>query len=257
LRIYKEADPPPKRQLALPTTVFRWLAGPYYSSCHPNSSMATLVDLIILAFFFLLRVGEYIRSAPAEQLKKRTIPLRKQDVRLWAQGILLDNEAELEVLNSANKVSIALANQKNGTRGQWITHSSTGDPVFCPVRVAARRLDHLRTLPSTTPLCTWRTPDGSIRELRPQAVKPLVQLAAVATGLTPDKGYDTDYIGSHSIRASGAMSLKLNGVDDTLIQLLGRWSSDTFKKYIRPQISNLTEGLAELMTTALEFHYTG
>jgi hypothetical protein len=83
-----------------------------------------------------------------------------------------------------------------------------------------------------------------------------VQLAAVATGLTPDRGYDIKCIGSHSIRASGAMSLKRNGVDDTLIQLLGRWSSDTFKKHIRPQISNLTEGLAEIMSV-LAFHYTG
>jgi hypothetical protein len=32
-RQHKEQDPPPGRQLALPTTVFRWLAGPHLQGC--------------------------------------------------------------------------------------------------------------------------------------------------------------------------------------------------------------------------------
>jgi hypothetical protein len=99
-----------------------------------------------------LRVGEHIRGSPAEQKKKRTIPLRKQHVRLWADELLLDDEAPMEVSNSATKVWIAPANQENGRRGEWLTHTSTGDPMSCPAKVAVRRLDHLRTFPGTTPL---------------------------------------------------------------------------------------------------------
>jgi hypothetical protein len=53
------------------------------------------------------------------------------------------------------------------------------------------------------------TADGSIKELRPRADKPLMQLASVGSGLTA-RGYDVQFISSHSIRASGAMSIKLN-----------------------------------------------
>jgi hypothetical protein len=40
-------------------------------------------------------------------------------------------------------------------------------------------------------------------------------------------------VGGHSIRAGGATSLAENGVPPSLIQLLGRWSSDAFLVYIR------------------------
>ena len=40
-------------------------------------------------------------------------------------------------------------------------------------------------------------------------------------------------IGGHSLRAGGATAYALAGVPDDCIQALGRWSSDTFKIYIR------------------------
>jgi hypothetical protein len=253
---FKETDPPEKSQLALPTAPFKWLAHEYQYFNVANPNILALADLMVLAFFFLLRVGEYICSSPAAQRKRRTVPLRKQDVQLWQGDTKLDHNAPLPVLMTANKVSMALENQKNGQKGKPLTHHSTGDSRFCPVKATTRRLDHLRGLPPTTPLCTYWDTKGKLMQLRPNAVKPTVQAAALATGLTPDKGYAPEQIGAHSIRASGAMALKLNGVDDTLIKALGRWSSDTFQRYIRPQISNITIGIASLMTNSLQFSYT-
>ena len=40
-------------------------------------------------------------------------------------------------------------------------------------------------------------------------------------------------VGGHSIRSGGATALALAGVPDNIIQLLGRWSSDTVRIYIR------------------------
>ena len=255
-RKFKASDPRPTHQLALPAVVFRWLATQFSHANASSPNFLALADLVVLAFFFLLRVGEYIASPPKAQGKKQTVPLRKMDLQLWKDDTKIDHDAPAEVLHSANKVSIALENQKNGQRGQTITHSSTGCDSFCPVRAAARRLDHLRHFPGDTYLSSYKERDGSVRQLRPRAVKPLVQLAATATGCTPAKGYDQDRLGSHSVRASGAMALKLQHVHDTVIQKLGRWSSDTFQRYIRPQISNLTAGLAGIMTTPLNFSYT-
>jgi hypothetical protein len=85
-------------------------------------------------------------------------------------------------------------------------------------------------------------------------VRKTLHLAALAAGLTPSKGYEQQRIGSHSICASGTMALKLNGVNDTMIQKLGRWSGDTFQRYIQLQISNL---IATRMTTLLQFTFAG
>jgi hypothetical protein len=82
-------------------------------------------------------------------------------------------------------------------------------------------------------------------------------LTALAVSLNPSKGYEQQHIGSHSIRTSGAMVLKLNGIDDMMIQKLGRWLGDTFRCYIQLQISNLTRGIATRMTTLLQFTFAG
>ena len=61
-------------------------------------------------------------------------------------------------------------------------------------------------------------------------------------------GYDLTRIGAHSLRASGAMALKLNGYDKETIMKIGRWSSDTFLTYIHSQIAALTMGVAAMIS---------
>ncbi|KAF8591603.1 hypothetical protein K439DRAFT_1626974 [Ramaria rubella] len=39
-------------------------------------------------------------------------------------------------------------------------------------------------------------------------------------------------IGGHSIRSGGATALALAGVPDSVIQAMGRWSSETFRIYV-------------------------
>jgi len=74
-----------------------------------------------------------------------------------------------------------------------------------------------------------------------------VRLAARQTNLLAN-GYDLTCIGAHSLRASGAMALKLNGYDKEIIMKIGRWSSDAFMTYIHSQIAALTMGVATRMT---------
>jgi integrase len=74
-----------------------------------------------------------------------------------------------------------------------------------------------------------------------------VRMAARQTNL-PVNGYDLTHIGTHSLRASGAMALKLNGYDKETIMKIGRWSSNTFMTYIHSQIAALTIGVAAKMT---------
>jgi hypothetical protein len=67
--------------MALPALVFCWLTEKCSMVADP--ALSTLADLMVLVFFFLFRVGEYITSTLAAQAKMRTIPLWKKDIQLW------------------------------------------------------------------------------------------------------------------------------------------------------------------------------
>jgi hypothetical protein len=69
---------------------------------------------------------------------------------------------------------------------------------------------------------------------------------AVRWGATYDglllKDYTLNRISSHSLRAGGAMTLKLSGASVSTIMRVGRWTSLTYLTYIHTQIGALTAG---------------
>ena len=67
-------------------------------------------------------------------------------------------------------------------------------------------------------------------------------------------GFATTQVGSHSLRAGGAMAMQLNGIDATIIKKHGRWSSNTFLTYIHEQIGALTAGVSHKMATYIPFY---
>ena len=66
-------------------------------------------------------------------------------------------------------------------------------------------------------------------------------------------GIDPDLVGVHSLRAGGAMALKLHGENDTTIMKTGRWTSLTFLQYIHNQIAHLSKDLSKKMGTHIKF----
>ena len=63
-------------------------------------------------------------------------------------------------------------------------------------------------------------------------------------------------IGTHSIRSGAAMAMYLGGVPVFAIQLIGRWSSDAFMKYIRKQIEEFTFDVSARMLTTQTFMHS-
>jgi len=94
LKKYSDEDPPAELKLAIPISTITSIAKSYRWT--PHLGLGAVMDLAIIAFFYLLRVGEY--TSPATPRQKRTIPLRKCDVRLWCKGQVLSQSAGLEVL---------------------------------------------------------------------------------------------------------------------------------------------------------------
>ena len=70
---------------------------------------------------------------------------------------------------------------------------------------------------------------------------------------TSEQAIDPDLIGAHSLRAGGAMALKLHGYDDTTIMKMGRWTSLTFLQYIHSQIAHLSADISAKMSMPLPF----
>jgi hypothetical protein len=100
-----------------------------------------MADLIIIAFFYLLRVGEY--TSPSKPPEKRTIALRDCDVCLWKDGNLLPHSAGLAVLLMADSATICIVHTKNGTKGAVVHHIAIGGPI-CPVATLARRIANIQ-----------------------------------------------------------------------------------------------------------------
>ena len=64
-------------------------------------------------------------------------------------------------------------------------------------------------------------------------------------------------IGTHSLRAGAATAMFLAGVPAETTQLIGRRRSQTFLRYIRIQVQQLTRGVAANMTTNPNFFTIG
>ena len=79
-----------------------------------------------------------------------------------------------------------------------------------------------------------------------------VRASVIACGLHK-KGINPKLVASHSLRAGGAMALKLKGVADTIIMKMGRWSGLTFVMYIHNQIAHISSGLSAKMQTRMPF----
>jgi hypothetical protein len=77
LRSYKNQDPAPQPQLAIPIATIERAAS-YHQA--PNTALArATADLVATAFFFLLQVGEY--TMPKRGTRTRTVQFRVQDVK--------------------------------------------------------------------------------------------------------------------------------------------------------------------------------
>ena len=253
LKQYRDADPPPKPKLAIPVSTVKTLKSGYVFSAYHRA----VADLVIIAFFYLLRVGEYTMSSRKDRKKKRTVPLRTKDIILWKEDRPLPHSAPLGTLLTATSATIKLENTKNGTKNATVHHGAQGGAI-CPVAAIARRVHEAYQLdPSgNANLGTTTNRKGQTTVVSDRDVNVAVRWAAWKDGLF-ERGYSKSRVSSHSLRAGGAMALKLNGETDSTIKIMGRWSSDTFITYIHSQIGALTAGLSIKMAREIMFHNVG
>ena len=214
-----------------------------------------IADLCIIAFYYLLRVGEYTQHPP--RALRRTTPFCLQDITLWQASSRLEpaNLPLHVLLRTTTAASLRLRNQKTGVRNSVIHHAAT-HLEDCPVAAILRRIVHLRShhaSPSTHIATYYSAGTSSTNIVTSGQISSALKLAVVAGDL-PNHGFVPAAVSSHSLRSGGAMALYLQGVPASTIQKMGRWSSDVFLTYIQAQIAGLTGPLAQIMSQSLPFH---
>jgi hypothetical protein len=102
-------------------------------------------------------------------------------------------------------------------------------------------------------ISTYYATPGIPSQITPAQVNTTIKRAVHQLNLT-HFGFNSSNVSSHSLRAGGAMAMKLNGVDTITIKKHGRWSSNTFLDYIHEQIGALTAGVATQMSRYIPFY---
>jgi hypothetical protein len=244
-RTYDKQDPPPTRVRPVPLQL---LVHMYDAVAqlhdHATERQRAVADLAIMAFFFLLRPGEYCKSGPDTE----SHPFRLQDVTFCIGDANYNAAtAPLDRIRQADYTALYFTTQKNGVRGEAIGHGASGHPTACPLRVIRRRVLYLRSLgaPPDTPLCAvlernrWRlVPSTAIT----------AALRASCTAIGDTVGLKPGDISARALRAGGAMALLLGKVDYATIQLIGRWRSDQILRYLHVSARPIMQCHARIMT---------
>ena len=241
LAAYRKLDDPPLRVTPIPVPILQYIA---IQAARTNSDVdLACADMICLAFFFLLRPGEYTGTTSDTQ------PFQLHNVTFFVGPTRLDPlTTDVARLPAATFVILEFTTQKNAVRGECIGLSRSGDPHFCPVLAAARRVAHLRLhhATPTQPLASYYHPTShAFRRITPQELTTTLRLAVTILG--PTYGFLPENGSARSLRASGAMALFCAEVDPDRIRLLGRWRSDEMMRYLHVQAEPVMRDFATRM----------
>ena len=212
------------------------------------------IDCMWMGFYYLLRPGEYANASGDAKH-----PFRLQDVGMQIGSRHYHHAylATIAQLSLATLVSLTFTTQKNGVKGEKLSHTTTGHAISCPVRASLRRVAHLmlHNAPPNTPLHIYYDETGTKRAVSSAMITSILRVAALTipghAGVNPSK------IAARSLRASGAMALLLGGFDPDKIRIVGRWKSDAMFRYLHAHAEPLVRENARLMFAGGHFNLIG
>ena len=223
---WRKEDPPTSKMLPVESDVpERLVAG-------GNRQGATELDravgdLAMVAFYYLLRVGEYTIKGTRNETKQ-TIQFKIEDVTFFKKNDVgklccLPRSAPDHLLMTADGATLKLDNQKNGWKGVCVYHEANGDPINCPVRALGRRIRSIRAGNGDGKTFLSAYYVGTRRyDVTADNMSQALKGAARALHYPTTKGIPIDRINTHSLRSGGANALALSGYTDTQIQKMGR-----------------------------------
>jgi hypothetical protein len=199
------------------------------------------------AFFFACRSCEYLHVT----VRGKTKLLCVRNIKFTSRTYKILDPYNDDLMQHAFYVSVTFEQQKNNVKNETRTQQRNEDNVLCPVRAWAytitRILSHPQHNTDSTVNCYF-DPNASV-PTQYFTQKHLNQFLRHTVNLKPADyfGYDHKQIGTHSVRSGAAMALYLADEQPHNIMLLGRWSSDAFLIYLRPQVLSSFSRLSNQM----------
>ena len=166
----KRTDDPTKRSYPANVTVIRNMVKALDTQ-DPVAGNANqhVIDLCIVAFYWLLRPAEYTQSPDAGG---RSQAFRLRDIAFYIGDKLYSatnpslNDVNIETVTAA---SLTFTDQKNCVRGEQVSQRSTNDPLMCPAKALFRLTLHQRqhNAPNDIPLCDYYDNKGQRSSIKP------------------------------------------------------------------------------------------
>jgi hypothetical protein len=192
---------------------------------------------VVAGFFFAMRFCEY--SKP--QVIGRTrccVDLDGLVFRTESNSIIPQTHKDL--LTLAKFVTGTFRNKKNGTKMDSRTQCRTHDPLLCPVirytTLVQKIYRTVANVSGSTTINTICTGAGRTGLITNNYVLNILRNTCYTFGGKTEFGFDPQEIGNKSVRSGAAMALFINDISTAKSMILGRWSSNTFLVYIRPQV---------------------
>jgi hypothetical protein len=209
---YRRDDPPPVPQLAVPIIVPQhcFQAALLHKD---NPKIMAIGSLTIIAFFYLLQVGEY--TQPRTVLRNgvrvpatRTKQFQLKNIGFFKDGKVIPRSSPAKILLSCDAATLKISNQKNGHMGETI-HQEATKTAECPIQALAHQVHHVLSNGGNDEMliCAYFH-NGTWTNVTSEDIIKMVRTATKQLHLQ-DKGIDPDLVGAHSLRAGGAMALKL------------------------------------------------
>lgn len=215
-----------------------------------NNELSTAIgQLTTGALFFGMRSCEYSKVTG----DRKTRLLRLKDIRFFKGRQELHKHANMD-LRAATTVTITFRQQKNGQKDADITmHNSKSD--LCPVIAWGQIVKRILTYPNTNLETTvnYVRVNNKARQINSRDVLKMIRYCVTLIGRAK-LGFGSNDVGTHSIRSSFAMFLYQRRVRSDRIMLQGRWHSNAFLDYIRPQVLEFSEGLSMIMAENSNFY---
>ncbi len=255
---YRKIDPATQKKLPVQLDVPELLVETAYQPGTPERQRAT-ADLTMIAFYYLLRLGEYTVKG-SRNSTKQMVQFKYEDVSFFKKNTrgqlrCLPQDAPASLITSADGATLKLDNQKNGWKYICVFHESNGEKLHCPVCALARQYLHLCDMgtDAKTFLSAYYNDKGQHRDVTNEDVSIALKAAAATLDYPIAKGIPINHIDTHSLRSGGTIALSLAGYSDAQIQKMGRWRGATFKEYIWEELACFSEGMSASMKKKFDF----
>ena len=254
---WAKEDPPTMKKMPVeadvPEQILKWCL-----VATATSLMWACGDWCVIAFYWLLRIGEYTTKG-TRNCSKQTEQFKMEDVTFFEEKeegkiVKLPWSADEKRIMQAESATLKLDNQKNGWKAVCVHHEANGDPFFCPVKALGRRYCDIRKhTDDRKELLSAYWVNGERHDLTDKDVRAALKKAATELNYPAERGIPIERIDTHSLRMGGANAMSLAGYTERQIQKMGRWRGKTFKEYIREELHCFSKGMSRSMKKLFKF----